>query len=698
MGMLLNQIIFLASSFIAAAGLIYVIYARADESINSKIFLLTLFLVIAYLISHTIHFVFMPTYDVTLLDRSCHSLLLLIMVSITFFTIYYPRKIFKTKLAEFLVIVPLVLLLVMLWKGWLIRESYAHDHGFYPYFTNLYPLYLIWYLILILLNYFWIISKYRSTENKLHKKQLILYLFGLVITNTATYIFGLLLPWILGFYYLVEISPLAFMVGFIFFTSIAVGKYNMFPVAKEKVSSFSLNRKIFFVALVIVPIIILLIQIPIGRVLFGINPGKEQIRFFFYSVLVGITVSITLSFVFSRIIAQPISLLIEKVNEIERGNFNVKTNIRSNDEIGELSRAFDSMAETLSNSNSELKRKEERISILLNAFEKSLAAIAIVDEDLNIIEANERFYEICGFKRDTELNGKSILEIQFSGSKKILNEIVNSVKQKKIYLSEIQIIVQDGSQKDLLISVSEIGETRRGYLFVEIDISDRKKLEAEIIRAEKFASLGKMAAILAHEIKTPLTSIKMNADILRKSLILSDDEKESFVIIDKEITRLTNLVKEVLQFSKELTISKSETDIHSLCEDVIQQILPKLSDKKTLILNHTANTWLNVDPDKFKQVLINLAQNALEAMDENGRLEFYSTIENDFFCLYVKDNGKGIKEGDKIYDPFYTTKASGTGLGLSISKKIIELHGGDLILKKSEPGETIFEIKIPYQK
>ncbi|MGQ7719088.1 ATP-binding protein [Melioribacter sp. OK-6-Me] len=696
--MLLNQIIFLASSFIAAAGLIYVIYARADESINSKIFLLTLFLVIAYLISHTIHFVFMPTYDVTLLDRSCHSLLLLIMVSITFFTIYYPRKIFKTKLAEFLVIVPLVLLLVMLWKGWLIRESYAHDHGFYPYFTNLYPLYLIWYLILILLNYFWIISKYRSTENKLHKKQLILYLFGLVITNTATYIFGLLLPWILGFYYLVEISPLAFMVGFIFFTSIAVGKYNMFPVAKEKVSSFSLNRKIFFVALVIVPIIILLIQIPIGRVLFGINPGKEQIRFFFYSVLVGITVSITLSFVFSRIIAQPISLLIEKVNEIERGNFNVKTNIRSNDEIGELSRAFDSMAETLSNSNSELKRKEERISILLNAFEKSLAAIAIVDEDLNIIEANERFYEICGFKRDTELNGKSILEIQFSGSKKILNEIVNSVKQKKIYLSEIQIIVQDGSQKDLLISVSEIGETRRGYLFVEIDISDRKKLEAEIIRAEKFASLGKMAAILAHEIKTPLTSIKMNADILRKSLILSDDEKESFVIIDKEITRLTNLVKEVLQFSKELTISKSETDIHSLCEDVIQQILPKLSDKKTLILNHTANTWLNVDPDKFKQVLINLAQNALEAMDENGRLEFYSTIENDFFCLYVKDNGKGIKEGDKIYDPFYTTKASGTGLGLSISKKIIELHGGDLILKKSEPGETIFEIKIPYQK
>lgn len=696
--MLLTQIIFLASSFIAAVGLIYVIYARAGETVNTRLFLLTLFLVVGYLISHTIHFVFMPSHDVTLLDRSCHSLLLLIMVSITFFTIYYPHKTLKTKLAEFLIIVPSVVLLVMLWKGWLVRESHARDFSFYPYFSDLYPLYLIWYLILILLNYFWIISKYKSTDNPVYKKQLMLYLFGLVITSTATYIFGLLLPWILGFYYLVEISPLAFTVGFIFFTAIAVGKYNMFPVAKEKVAAFSLNKKIFFVALIFVPIIILLIQIPIGRIIFGIEPGSEQIRFFLYSALVGIIVSVTLSFAFSKIIAQPVSILKEKVNEIERGNFDVKTNIRSNDEIGELSRAFDNMAETLSNNIRELKRKEERISVLLNAFEKSLAAIAIVDKDLKIIEANSRFYEICECDLKSGLKGKSIREAQFSSAEKTLDEVISTVKQNNIYLGEIRVISTGGNEKDLLISVSENGDPGSGYLFVEIDISDRKKLEAEIIRSEKFASLGKMSAVLAHEIKTPLTSIKMNADILSKSPDLSEDEKESFFIINKEITRLTNLVKEVLQFSRELTISKSDADIHSLCEDVVRQTLPNHSGKNVEIVNNAAKVILNVDPDKFKQVLINLAQNALDAIEDNGRLEFYSSREDDSFCLYVKDNGKGIEDKDRIFDPFYTTKASGTGLGLSISKKIIELHGGDLVLVKSQRGETIFRIKIPYEK
>lgn len=696
--MLLTQIIFLASSFIAAVGLIYVIYARAGETVNTRLFLLTLFLIVGYLISHTIHFVFMPSHDVTLLDRSCHSLLLLIMVSITFFTIYYPHKTLKTKLAEFLIIVPSVVLLVMLWKGWLVRESHAHDFSFYPYFSDLYPLYLIWYLILILLNYYWIILKYKSTDNPVYKKQLMLYLFGLVITSTATYIFGLLLPWILGFYYLVEISPLAFTVGFIFFTAVAVGKYNMFPVAKEKVAAFSLNKKIFFVALIFVPIIILLIQIPIGRIIFGVEPGSEQIRFFLYSALVGIIVSVTLSFAFSKIIAQPISILKEKVNEIERGNFDVKTNIRSNDEIGELSRAFDNMAETLSNNIRELKRKEERISVLLNAFEKSLAAIAIVDKDLKIIEANGRFYEICECELKSGLKGKSIREAQFGLSEKTLDEIINAVKQKNIYLGEIRVITASRNEKDLLISVSENGDPGSGYLFVEIDISDRKKLEAEIIRSEKFASLGKMSAVLAHEIKTPLTSIKMNADILSKSLDLTEDEKESFFIINKEITRLTNLVKEVLRFSRELTISKSDADIHSLCEDVVRQTMPDQSDKNVEIVNNVAKVTLNVDPDKFKQVLINLAQNALDAIDKNGRLEFYSSFEDDRFCLYIKDNGKGIEDKDRIFDPFYTTKASGTGLGLSISKKIIELHGGDLVLVKSQPGETIFRIKIPHEK
>ncbi len=570
-----TQILFLLASFIAAVGLIFIIYSRSSTAITSKLFILTLVLVIAYLVSHTVHFVMMPSYDVTALDISCHSLLLMILVSLTFFSWNYPvqKEIEVTR--GLLIIIPSTILLILLWNGNFISESHAHMQMFSVHFSSLYPLFLFWYLFLIVLNSIWIIRKVKTTQDSNLRKQLLFYLFGLVITNIATFIFGLFLPWVLGFYYLVEISPLAFLIGFIFFTAIAIGKYNMFPYAVQKVHGFSLNKKIIFSAIVVVPIIILLVQIPIGRILFNIISIQEMIRFFLISLFIGLIVSISMSFIISKIIAQPITMLKEKALEIGKGNFVVNVQYNSSDEIGELSQAFNDMAVSLDKS-----------------------------------------------------------------------------------------------------------------------ITERKKLEAEIIRSEKFAALGKMSAVLAHEIKTPLTSIKMNVDILNQTLPLQPEDKEAFQIIGKEINRLTELVKEVLQVSRTAPLKISNLKLRKFIDEIFHQAELDTKQKQITFINNTADIEFAGDEDKIKQVFLNMIQNSIDAIKEEGTITISSRLVDSYLIIRITDDGCGIENPNNIFDPFFTTKVSGTGLGLSISQKIIEQHTGTFSLISSRPRETIFEIKL----
>ncbi|MDX9924780.1 MAG: ATP-binding protein, partial [Ignavibacteriaceae bacterium] len=598
------------------------------------------------------------------------------------------------------IIIPSLILLFLLWAGYLINESHSYITNVLVSFSSLYPLFLLWYLFLIIYNSLIIINKINKTINTIHRRQLFVYLFGLVITNVATFTFGLFLPWLLGFYYLVEISPIAFLFGFISFTSFAIARYNMFPNTIKKVLSFSLNKKIIFSAIIVVPIIILVIQIPLGRIVFNINTNREMIRFFVISIFIGLLVSISMSFIISRLIANPISLLTHKVLQFEKGDYSTRSDIQSNDEIGELSNAFNKLAFTISSNISELKLREERISVLLNAFEKSLAAIAIVDSEFFIAEANNQFYTMIGLDVLPD-EKKSIEFLQFRYSLPLFNSIIEKVNKESIYINEVEIKSFDNQKnKFVLLSVTKISTTEsipKGYLFIEIDITERKKLESEIIRSEKLASLGKMSATIAHEIKTPLTSIKMNIDMISKSNDLEPEDKESIEIISKEVNRLNKLVKEVLQISRTAPLSLDKISLHDFLDEVISQANSNESNKLIHFSNNSNNSEIFIDPDKFKQVFLNLFQNSIEAIQNEGKITITNFNNSEFIYIKIVDNGKGITDADHIFDPFYTNKASGTGLGLSISARIIEQHNGQLELISSKPGETIFQIKLPIE-
>lgn len=690
--------VFLIATIISAIGIIYIIYSRSVSDVSRKLYMLTLLLVIGYLISHFVHFVIMPSEDVTILDQSCHSFLLLIILVLTFFSYYFHSNMDMNLGLKLFLIIPSLVLIVLTWTGDLVESSYVHTHRLEAHYSSFYAGYLIWYVLLLALSIYFLTKKAIFSENKLIRRQILIVLIGLIITNLTAFIFGLYLPWILGFYYLVEISPLAFFIGVILTTTIAISRFDLFPAAVSKIQSFSLNKKVIFAAVIVVPVVILLVQIPLGRIIFDIQTTEQWQQYFFMSLFGGIIVSSAMAFMITRLIANPLNKLIEKTNEIQKGNYGTVVDISSNDELGKLAATFNDMSKTLKTDSVELELKQKRIQMLLNAFEKSNAAICVLDLSGKIIELNNEFANIVNtgknqlynniifekIKRVTELNELTELLEKFNGKNKIEEEI--NIQQNEVI-------------RKYLISISpfyiDVAEPA-GYLLIAIDITEIKELESQLAHSEKLAALGKMAAILTHEIKTPLTSIKMNSDMLAESLELSEDDKNSMNIIKKEINRLNNLVKEVLQFAKQMTLQKEWFDIKELINEIIENSKAKFADKHFIVSYDGENAQIYGDKEKLHQVFLNLIQNSFEAAEEAGEIKIDSNINNGKIEFTLKDNGLGIPNDmkNKIFEPFYTTKSSGTGLGLAVARKIIELHNGKIELVSSCKGETIFQIEL----
>jgi PAS domain S-box-containing protein len=683
------------TTILASIGLIIIISSRNADKYSSKLFILTLLLVIAYIVSHGLHFYMLAAEDVTILDQSCHSLLLLIAVSLTFFSISYPDHNKPGIINSSIILIPSIVLLYLLWTGNLVQESHAHNMKFEAHYDYKYPLFLIWYISLILYALYELIKKYNGETDVQIKNQILILFLGLMITNLTSFTFGMLLPWVLGFYYLVEMSPLAFLAGLILFTTFGVGKFNMFPNVMERVHSFSINKKIFLIAFIAVPIVIVMVQIPLGRVLFGITTPSEWTKYFVISLLGGTIVSITISFVILRIIAQPIEKLKNQAIEIQKGVYGTLVDIRSNDEIGELAYTFNDMSLTLKKDSEELKEKENHISMLLNAFDKSYTSIALVNSSFKIILVNNIFCDINSVDGDSILN-KHIKEVQFNHEyENSFARIAEELRRNNRFEGEV-VFKNVKGEKSFLVTVTpfDIGEGTQGYLFVEVDITKIKELELQLVQSEKLATIGKMAAVLAHEVKTPLTSIKMNADILSNSLELNNEDRQSFGIINKEINRLNNLVKEVLQFSRQSELDLTKFYFNEIIQTIIRNTKNRYESRNFKIVNSVRDFKINADKEKLYRVFLNLIENSFESAFGDGYVLIENKIENNISKIIISDTGKGIPVDIKsrIFEPFYTTKSSGTGLGLSICKKIIEQHNGSIKLVSSEPGKTMFEI------
>ena len=263
-----------------------------------------------------------------------------------------------------------------------------------------------------------------------------------------------------------------------------------------------------------------------------------------------------------------------------------------------------------------------------------------------------------------------------------------------------------------LFTLLVLGVWLAGVVYREMINPLRMKLvesHAIIQQQEKLASLGVLAAGVAHEIRNPLTAIKARLFTQQKKLKAASPELEDAIVIGNEINRLENIVKDVLQFARpsepRLALLPAVTALREV-RDLLGPQLEKNSIQ--LILESVNGAMVRADLQQLKQVLINLVQNAAESIGKDGRITLRERLDTTrlggqptpVVILEVADTGRGISPEvqERLFDPFFSTKEGGTGLGLSIAARIMQKHGGALEFQTQVNHGTTFGIVLPQPK
>ena len=241
----------------------------------------------------------------------------------------------------------------------------------------------------------------------------------------------------------------------------------------------------------------------------------------------------------------------------------------------------------------------------------------------------------------------------------------------------------------------------------ELDkVSDElKKSREALARSEKLVALGQVSAGMAHEIRTPLTSIKLFVQSLETELPSDDETLEDFSIIKGEIGRMEEIIKRFLDFARPVEPKFENVSINQILSNAISLVKIRIKNEKVVIETEYDENWPSIDGDRkqLEQVFLNMLINSIEAMPDGGKITVATntiSLSNEnkkLLKITIADTGCGIKPALRryIFDPFFTTKDSGTGMGLAIAFTVIEQHGG-LIEVESEPGEgATFMVYLP---
>jgi len=351
---------------------------------------------------------------------------------------------------------------------------------------------------------------------------------------------------------------------------------------------------------------------------------------------------------------------------------------------------------TTAEKNSQL---EKRLNWLYSAFQHSTDAILFTDLNGNIIEANQAFTDLFGWAHE-EIIGKNT-SILRSGktTKEFYKHMWEEINKAGRWKGEIVNRRKDGSEVPVLLTITPIyvNDEKIGYMGVEIDISEKKNFE----KTERWAAIGKMAAKVAHEIRNPLSSISLNAELLQDEIgnYAGVDTEEAMTLlkaISAEIDRVTSLTEEYLQFSRLPESRPVRGNLHHVLEELVEFLSHELQHKKIEFEYQVQDNLpaLHFDRVQIRRALLNIIRNAIEAMPKGGKLKLWTEQKKHQVVIHVADTGSGIPDDviEKIFDPFFTTKDFGTGLGLAVVQQIIDEHGGQISCRTRVGAGTTFSI------
>ncbi len=258
----------------------------------------------------------------------------------------------------------------------------------------------------------------------------------------------------------------------------------------------------------------------------------------------------------------------------------------------------------------------------------------------------------------------------------------------------------NGDGRYFRISAGQLdSDNLHGTVLVVDDITALKKFEWEKQRGEKLQLMGEMAANIAHEIRNPLGSMELFASLLERDLGDDPDRRRLTANIVKAIRTINGIISNTLLFTKELQIKKVRHVLADIVDDVVLYLQHTLKEKRVSMVNKLDEAHVvYCDKDLFRQVVMNLVHNAVDAVDENGTVTVESFADEAGLRLQVSDNGRGLpaEMRPKLFMPFQTTKAKGTGLGLSIAYKIVRAHDGNITAESDGKSYTRFTVSMPY--
>jgi signal transduction histidine kinase len=236
-----------------------------------------------------------------------------------------------------------------------------------------------------------------------------------------------------------------------------------------------------------------------------------------------------------------------------------------------------------------------------------------------------------------------------------------------------------------------------------------RRMEDQVLRKNKLIELGTVAAGVAHEIRNPLASIRTFAQLLPTQMDDPEFKNEFSKLVLNDVDRITKVVESMLAFARPAQVTIAEHPAHELVEEAILLVQSRLKTKRIELTRQVhEQPVLRVDRQQILQVLVNLLNNACDALPDQGRIRveigtrlMETTGDNQgtakFAVIEVSDNGTGIPASvrNRLFDPFFTTKKEGTGLGLSISQKIVRDHGGIITVSSIEGKGTTFQVNLP---
>ncbi len=344
----------------------------------------------------------------------------------------------------------------------------------------------------------------------------------------------------------------------------------------------------------------------------------------------------------------------------------------------------------------------------IKAFSDSLVdnmPIGLVALDANqmITSVNATAEEVLNKSAET-LVGKSGPLVLPS---ELQNMIHQADHQERIIGQEIDCRVSENTTTPLEISISLIRDSHQqkvGYALLLKDLTEIHHLRKEVARSQRMASIGRLAAGVAHEIRNPLSSIKGFATYFRDRYREIDKDRQTANVMINEVDRLDRVVGQLLELARPIQILPQETEVGSFIKESTRLIEQKITEKEIELSFNPQNQpcTLHFDRDKISQVLLNLYLNAIDAMESHGilRIDYWYESSLDSISITIADSGKGINQGDlgKIFDPYYTTKPTGTGLGLAIVHNILEAHQGKINVESTPGTGTTVIVTIPNLK